>query len=124
MARTSPIPLQRMDAPQRWRMRCNVVSKPMGEDITADLIDGLRRFKDGARQKAHVKALQEEKDKENQSNGNIDNNTQEEEQEQQCKRSIKRETDTSQRTGGATAPQQSGSENPVRQRRKLCETNN
>jgi len=59
------------------------VPEPMGEDVTADLINGLRRFKDAVRCKVYFKLLQEEKDKENQSNGNIANNTQEEEQEQQ-----------------------------------------
>jgi len=59
------------------------VPEPMGEDVTTDLINGLRRFNDAARWKVYFKLLQEEKDKENQSNGNIANNTQEEEQEQQ-----------------------------------------
>jgi len=59
------------------------VPEPMGEDITADPINGLRRFKDAARWKVYFKLLQEEKDKENQNNGNVANNTQEEEQEQQ-----------------------------------------
>jgi len=58
------------------------VPEPMGEDITTDLINGLRRFKDAVRWKVYFKLLQEEKDKDNQSNGNIANNTQEEEQEQ------------------------------------------
>jgi len=39
-----------------------------GEDITTDLINGLHRFKDAARWKVYFKLLQEEKDKENQSN--------------------------------------------------------
>jgi len=47
------------------------IPEPMGEDITADLINGLRRFKDAARWKVYFELLQEEKDKENQSNGNI-----------------------------------------------------
>jgi len=59
------------------------VPEPMGEDITTDLINGLCRFKDAVRWKVYFKLLQEEKDKEYQSNGNIANNTQEEEQEQQ-----------------------------------------
>jgi len=59
------------------------VPEPMGEDITTDLINGFRRFKDAVRWKVFFKLLQEEKDKETQSNGNIANNTQEEEQEQQ-----------------------------------------
>jgi len=59
------------------------VSEPMGEDVTTDLINGLRRVKDAARWKVHFKVLQEEKDKETQRNGNTANNTQEEEQEQQ-----------------------------------------
>jgi len=59
------------------------VPEPMGEDITTDLINGLRRFKAAVRWKVYFKLLQEEKEKENQSNGNVANNTQEEEQEQQ-----------------------------------------
>jgi len=51
--------------------------------ITTDLINGLRRFKDAVRCKVYFKLLQEEKDKENQSNGNIANNTQEEEEEEE-----------------------------------------
>ena len=39
------------------------VPEPMGEDITTDLINGLRRFKDAARWKVYFKLLQEEKDK-------------------------------------------------------------
>jgi len=55
----------------------------MGEDITADLINGLRRFKDVARRKVHFKLLQEEKDDENQCNGDIANNTQQQQEEEQ-----------------------------------------
>ena len=58
------------------------VPEPMGEDITTDPINGLHGFKDAVRWKVHFKLLQEEKDKENQSNGNIANNTQEEQEQQ------------------------------------------
>jgi len=58
------------------------VPEPMGADITTDLINGLRRFEDVVTWKVFFKLLQEEKEKENQSNGNIANNTQEEAQEQ------------------------------------------
>ena len=55
----------------------------MGEDVTADLINGLCGFKDAARWKVNFKLQQKEKCKENQSNGHVPNNTQEEAQEQE-----------------------------------------
>jgi len=59
------------------------VPEPMGEDVTADLINGLCGFKDAARWKVNFKLQQKEKCKENQSNGHVPNNTQEEAQEQE-----------------------------------------
>jgi len=60
------------------------VPEPTGENILADVINGLHRFKDAVRWKAFHKCLQEEKDKENQSSThNTTDNTQEEEEQQQ-----------------------------------------
>ena len=60
------------------------VPEPTGEDILADVINGLLIFKDAVRWKAFHKYLQEEKDKEKQSGThNTANNTQEEEEQQQ-----------------------------------------
>jgi len=63
-----------------------IAPAPMGEDVTADLINGLCSFKDAARWKVCFKLLQAEKDEECQSNSNVANNTQEEEEEQQQQR--------------------------------------